>query len=146
MCCHINFTGALAESNRLTKVSGVMKAFGTIMSAYRGEVSKYNSPLILYQCMIELSSSAKAPTTWMIELKMLAWKPAYPTTMQRYASAYITKNNGLLGRYTDNKIHTRKCPHKKHKKMPVTNNDLIISYSRVSYLSNIHLLYIMYVL
>ncbi|XP_041379187.1 ATP synthase subunit O, mitochondrial-like [Gigantopelta aegis] len=30
---------ALAENNRLTKVSGVIKAFGTIMSAYRGEVN-----------------------------------------------------------------------------------------------------------
>ena len=33
--------------------------------------------------------------------------------MQRHASAYITKNNGLLGQYTDNKTHTRKCPSKK---------------------------------
>ena len=36
MCCHNNFTGALAKNNRLIKVSGVIKAFGTIMSAYRG--------------------------------------------------------------------------------------------------------------
>ena len=39
MGCHNNFTGALAESNCLTKVSGVIKAFGKIMSAYRGEVN-----------------------------------------------------------------------------------------------------------
>ena len=39
MCCQNNFTGALAENNCLTKVSGVIKAFGTNMSAYRGEVN-----------------------------------------------------------------------------------------------------------
>ena len=55
MCCHNIFTGALAENNCLTKVSGMMNAFGTIMSAYGGEVSKCNCPLILYQCMIEFS-------------------------------------------------------------------------------------------
>ena len=56
--------------------------------------------------MIELSSSAKSSTSWSIlNWTMLAWKPAYPTTVQRYASAYITKNNGLLGQYTDNKTH-----------------------------------------
>ena len=44
---------------------------------------------------------------------MLAQKPAYPITIQRYASAYITKNNGLLGQYADNKTHTRKCLSKK---------------------------------
>ena len=68
--------------------------------------------------MIELSSSAKASTSWSIlNWTMLAWKPAYPTTVQRYASAYITKNNGLLGQYGDNKTHqkmskqkiTRRC-------------------------------------
>ena len=39
MCCHNNFAGALAEKIHLTKVSGVMKGFDTIMSAYRGEVN-----------------------------------------------------------------------------------------------------------
>ena len=62
MCCH-NFTGALAENNRLTKVSEMMKAFGTIMSICRAEVSKYNCLSILCQYMIELSSSAKASTS-----------------------------------------------------------------------------------
>ena len=31
--------GALADNNRLPKAPGVIKAFGTIMSAYRGEVT-----------------------------------------------------------------------------------------------------------
>ncbi len=31
--------GALAENNRLTKTQAVIKAYQTIMSAYRGEVS-----------------------------------------------------------------------------------------------------------
>ena len=39
MCCHNNFTGALAEDNHFTEVCGVIKAFGTNMSAYRGEVN-----------------------------------------------------------------------------------------------------------
>ena len=30
---------AMAENNRLTKAPSVIKAYGTIMSAYRGEVS-----------------------------------------------------------------------------------------------------------
>ena len=32
-------TVALAENSRLTMTSGVIKAYGTIMSAYRGEVT-----------------------------------------------------------------------------------------------------------
>ena len=68
--------------------------------------------------MIELSSSAKTSTSQSIlNWTMLAWKPTYPTTVQRYASTYITKNNGLLGQYADNKTHqkmfkqkiTRRC-------------------------------------
>ena len=66
---------------------------------------------------------------------MLARKQAYRTTVQRYASAYITKNNGLLRQYTDKKTHTRKCPSKKAQK-DASDNDLIISCPRVSYLSN----------
>ena len=65
---------------------------------------------------------------------MLAQKPAYPTTVQRYASTYITKNNGLLGQYTDNKTHTRKCPSKKAQE-DASNKDLIISCSHINYLS-----------
>ena len=39
MCCDDDFTGALPENNCLTKVSGVIKTFGTMMTAYRGEVN-----------------------------------------------------------------------------------------------------------
>ena len=65
---------------------------------------------------------------------MLARKPAYPTTIKRYTSAYITKNNRLLQQYTDNKSHTTKCPSKKAQE-DASDNDLIVSRPHVSYLS-----------
>ena len=34
----LSYVGTLAENNRLTRAQGVVKAYMTIMSAYRGEV------------------------------------------------------------------------------------------------------------
>ena len=65
---------------------------------------------------------------------MLARKPACPTMIQRYASVYNYKNNGLLWQYADNKTHTRKCPSNKAQD-DASDNDLIISCPHVSYLS-----------
>ena len=38
MCSHNDFIGTLAENNPLNKVSRVIKAFGTTLSAYKGGV------------------------------------------------------------------------------------------------------------
>ena len=38
MCCKFDISAALSENGRLASVNGVLKAFGQIMAADRGEV------------------------------------------------------------------------------------------------------------